>query len=102
MIDQTRLLTLQAAHALDTGGVRAARKQVKTGERCHLMVVGTFHWLVFRVVRTVGLTDCSSSIDLFSCRSVGLGWGGGGFTHLFPAIFVMCEIVIFFVFVHGP
>ncbi|XP_008306576.1 acyl-CoA dehydrogenase family member 11 [Cynoglossus semilaevis] len=28
MIDQTRLLTLQAAHALDTGGVRAARKQI--------------------------------------------------------------------------
>ncbi len=29
MIEQTRLLTLQAAHALDKLGNRAARKQVK-------------------------------------------------------------------------
>lgn len=29
MIEQTRLLTLQAAHALDTTGSRAARKQVE-------------------------------------------------------------------------
>lgn len=29
MIEQTRLLTLQAAHALDTLGSQAARKQVK-------------------------------------------------------------------------
>lgn len=29
MIEQTRLLTLRAAHALDTQGNRAARKQVK-------------------------------------------------------------------------
>lgn len=29
MIEQTRLLTLNAAHALDTRGSRAARKQVK-------------------------------------------------------------------------
>lgn len=29
MIEQTRLLTLHAAHALDTVGSRAARKQVK-------------------------------------------------------------------------
>lgn len=33
MIEQTRLLTLHAAHALDTMGSRAARKQVKNSHR---------------------------------------------------------------------
>ena len=32
MIEQTRLLTLHAAHALDTLGNRAARKQVKLSD----------------------------------------------------------------------
>lgn len=34
MIEQTRLLTLSAAHALDTTGSRAARKQVTLEKDC--------------------------------------------------------------------
>lgn len=38
MIEQTRLLTLHAAHALDTMGSRAARKQVKhSHQKSHLI-----------------------------------------------------------------
>lgn len=38
MIEQTRLLTLHAAHAMDTMGSRAARKQVKhSHQKSHLI-----------------------------------------------------------------
>lgn len=70
MIEQTRLLTLHAAHALDTLGNRVARKQVKLSIVCfergnvlclnsRLYINGKQYILLLQLVykRTTYLTD---------------------------------------------
>lgn len=53
MIEQTRLLTLHAAHALDTMGSRAARKQVK-----HSHQKSHFNWTVCHFLHFLPFLDC--------------------------------------------
>lgn len=73
MIEQTRLLTLSAAHTLDTVGSRAARKQVT------LLVFGVkvtsraTHRLDYILAKSSASHLISIQVLLFSDRK-GLGW----------------------------
>lgn len=49
MIEQTRLLTLHAAHALDTAGSKAARKQVLLGNS-HVLCPNS---ILYNIVYTI-------------------------------------------------